>query len=180
MRPICSSRWHGCGGETSMTPECRCRAGPRCAPHASSAIPGGFLRSAPRASPSTPGASLRRASLALPSIPGALRRLARLLLAVAPAAALAMLPKCPLCLIAYLSAIGIGASAVPLAGAVYPIAGVIAAATACVLGVWLVRRVRRSRRVVPPLAVALAVAGTAIVLVVGAGGALRLAALAAP
>lgn len=71
---------------------------------------------------------------------GAPRRRWRLALAVASAVAFAALPKCPLCLVAYLSAIGAGAAS--LVGAVYPVAGL---AIAAVLSVIALRGVRRGR-----------------------------------
>lgn len=158
-----------------MASDCCCTAAPRRACSPPNAVAGATSRLAD-ASP-VAGPSPRRAAAS--AKPGALWRLGRLALAVAPGAALALLPKCPLCLIASLSALGIGASAVPLAGAVYPLAGVAAVAAACALVVWLVRRARCSRRIVPLLAVSLAITATAIVLLGGAAGTLRLAALAA-
>lgn len=75
------------------------------------------------------------------------RRRARLAWVVAPWIALAALPKCPLCIVAYLSAIGIGAGvAAPLAGAMIPIAGVAAVVSLAAIALWGAHAVRRARR----------------------------------
>lgn len=58
-------------------------------------------------------------------------RVVRLAVAVASGLALAALPKCPLCLVAYVSAIGAGAAS--LAGAVYPAAGLAIAVALAVI-----------------------------------------------
>ena len=118
------------------------------------------------------------ASRSTPRAPDRSRRPLRLAGSLASATALALLPKCPMCLVAYLSALGLGTGAASLAGALYPIAGLAAAALVGVLGVRLVRETRRSRRVLPALAVGAALAGVAIAFVTGAPGAVRLAALA--
>lgn len=71
------------------------------------------------------------------------RRRARLAWTLVPWIALATLPKCPLCIVAYLSAIGIGAGiAGPLASVALP-AAVVALA---VIAVAVVRMARRARR----------------------------------
>jgi hypothetical protein len=75
------------------------------------------------------------------------RRRARLAWTVVPGVALAALPKCPLCLVAYLSAIGIGAGvATPLAHLVVPIVRVIAVVALAAVAVASVRVTRRARR----------------------------------
>jgi hypothetical protein len=74
------------------------------------------------------------------------RRRARLGWALAPWIALAALPKCPLCIVAYLSAIGVGAGvAAPLAGALIPIARVAAVVALAAVAVAVVRMARRAR-----------------------------------
>ena len=71
---------------------------------------------------------------------------ARLAWVVAPWIALAALPKCPLCIVAYLSAIGIGAGvAAPLAGSLIPIARVAAMMSLAVIVLWIGHAVRRAR-----------------------------------
>jgi len=78
---------------------------------------------------------------------GARPRRARLAWALAPWIALAALPKCPLCIVAYLSAIGIGAGiAAPFAGAMLPIARVAAVMSLAVIALWGVHAVRRACR----------------------------------
>lgn len=73
------------------------------------------------------------------------RRRARLAWAVAPWLALAALPKCPLCIAAYLCAIGVGAGvAAPLAGAMIPIARLAAVVSAVALALYALRRARRA------------------------------------
>lgn len=73
------------------------------------------------------------------------RRRARLAWSLAPAIALAVLPKCPLCVVAYLSAIGIGAGiAAPLAGVLVPVARVAAVAALVAIAVWAARRAHRA------------------------------------
>jgi len=71
-------------------------------------------------------------------------RPARLAWALAPWLALVALPKCPLCIAAYLCAIGIGAGvAAPLAGAVIPVARIAAAVLSlAALAIYAVRRAR--------------------------------------
>jgi hypothetical protein len=74
-------------------------------------------------------------------------RRAQLGWALAPWIALAALPKCPLCIVAYLSAIGLGAGvAAPLAGALLPIARAAAVLSVAVIALWAVHAVRRARR----------------------------------
>jgi hypothetical protein len=71
-------------------------------------------------------------------------RRTRLAWAAAPWIALAALPKCPLCIVAYLSAIGIGAGiAGPLASVALPIVRVAALASVVALTLWVARRARR-------------------------------------
>ena len=73
-------------------------------------------------------------------------RRARLAWVAAPWIALAALPKCPLCIVAYLSAIGIGASvATPLASAMIPIARVAAVVALLAIAFWIAHGVRRAR-----------------------------------
>jgi hypothetical protein len=74
------------------------------------------------------------------------RRRARLAWTLAPWIALAALPKCPLCIVAYLSAIGIGAGiAAPLAGALIPIARVAAVVSVAAIALYAALAVRRAR-----------------------------------
>jgi hypothetical protein len=74
------------------------------------------------------------------------RRRARLAWTLVPWIALAALPKCPLCIVAYLSAIGIGAGiAAPLASAALPVARVAAMLALAVVAVAVVRAARRAR-----------------------------------
>jgi hypothetical protein len=73
------------------------------------------------------------------------RRRARLAWVLAPWLALAALPKCPLCIVAYLCAIGVGAGvAAPLAGAMIPIARIAAVVSAVALALYALRRGRRA------------------------------------
>jgi hypothetical protein len=73
-------------------------------------------------------------------------RRARLAWALAPWIALAALPKCPLCIVAYLSAIGIGAGvAAPLASAALPAARVAAVVALLAIAFWIAHGVRRAR-----------------------------------
>ncbi len=73
------------------------------------------------------------------------RRRARLAWALAPWIVLAALPKCPLCIIAYLCAIGLSAGvAGPLAGAMLPLARVAAVMSLAALALCAVRRIRRT------------------------------------
>jgi hypothetical protein len=74
-------------------------------------------------------------------------RAARLAAAIATGVALAALPKCPLCLAAYLSAIGAGAAS--LVGAVYPVAGFTIAAVLIVIAARSLAVRGRSRRRFP-------------------------------
>jgi hypothetical protein len=72
-------------------------------------------------------------------------RRSRLAWAVAPWLALAALPKCPLCIAAYLCALGVGAGiAAPLAGALIPIARVAAVVSLVALALHALRRARRA------------------------------------
>jgi hypothetical protein len=74
------------------------------------------------------------------------RRRARLAWTLAPWIALAALPKCPLCIVAYLSAIGIGAGiAAPVASAVLPVARVAAVVSLAVIALWIAHAARRAR-----------------------------------
>jgi hypothetical protein len=74
-------------------------------------------------------------------------RRARLAWAAAPWIALAALPKCPLCIVAYLSAIGVGAGiAAPLASAVLPAARAAAVVALVAVTLCVVHGVRRARR----------------------------------
>ena len=80
------------------------------------------------------------------SAAGPRRRRAGLAWALAPWIALAALPKCPLCIVAYLSAIGIGAGiAAPLASALIPIARVAAVVALVAVAVTVVCAARRAR-----------------------------------
>ncbi|HEX3765470.1 MAG TPA: hypothetical protein VHW23_42535 [Kofleriaceae bacterium] len=64
-----------------------------------------------------------------------------------PGVALAVLPKCPLCVVAYLSAIGIGAGiASPLAGVLVPAARVAAVVALVAIALWAAHGLRRARR----------------------------------
>lgn len=73
-------------------------------------------------------------------------RRTRLAWAAAPWIALAALPKCPLCIVAYLSAIGIGAGiAAPLATAALPAARAAAVVALATVAVAVVRAARRAR-----------------------------------
>jgi predicted membrane-bound spermidine synthase len=73
------------------------------------------------------------------------RRRARLAWALAPWLALAALPKCPLCIAAYLCAIGVGAGvAAPLAGAMLPLARLAAVLSLVALALYALRRARRA------------------------------------
>ena len=77
---------------------------------------------------------------------GPRRRRAGLAWALAPWVALAALPKCPLCIVAYLSAIGIGAGiAAPLASVAFPAARIAAVVALAVVAVAVVRAARRAR-----------------------------------
>jgi len=71
-------------------------------------------------------------------------RAARFALAIASGVALAALPKCPLCLVAYLSAIGAGAAS--LVAAAYPVAGFTVAAVLIVIAARSLAVRGRSRR----------------------------------
>ncbi len=74
------------------------------------------------------------------------RRPARLAWALAPWIALAALPKCPLCIVAYLCAIGVSAGvAGPLASAALPIARIAAALSLAAIALWAIHAVRRAR-----------------------------------
>jgi hypothetical protein len=74
------------------------------------------------------------------------RRRARLAWALAPWLALAALPKCPLCIVAYLCAIGVSAGvAAPLAGALIPIARIAAVVALAAVAGAAVRGARRAR-----------------------------------
>jgi hypothetical protein len=74
------------------------------------------------------------------------RRPARLAWALAPWIALAALPKCPLCIVAYLCAIGVSAGvAAPLASAVLPAARVAAVVALAMSALWVAHAVRRAR-----------------------------------
>jgi len=75
------------------------------------------------------------------------RRRAGLGWAVAPWIALAALPKCPLCIAAYLSAIGIGAGvAAPLASVVLPAARGAAVVAVVASALWVAHAIWRTRR----------------------------------
>lgn len=77
---------------------------------------------------------------------GPRRRPVGLAWALAPWLALAALPKCPLCIVAYLSAIGIGAGiAAPLASVALPAARVAAVVASAAVAVAVVRAARRAR-----------------------------------
>ena len=74
------------------------------------------------------------------------RRRARLAWTLAPWIALAALPKCPLCIVAYLCAIGVSAGvAAPLASAALPIVRVAAVVALAAVVVAVVRAVRCAR-----------------------------------
>jgi hypothetical protein len=76
------------------------------------------------------------------------RRRARLGWALASWIALAALPKCPLCIVAYLSAIGIGAGiAAPLASIALPVARLAAVMSVAMIALSVARGVRRAHRV---------------------------------
>lgn len=75
------------------------------------------------------------------------RRRARLGWALAPWIALAALPKCPLCIVAYLSAIGISAGiAVPVASAALSVARIAAVVALAAVAVAVVRMACRAHR----------------------------------
>ncbi|HEX3482794.1 MAG TPA: hypothetical protein VHT91_47620 [Kofleriaceae bacterium] len=77
---------------------------------------------------------------------GPRRRRARLAWTVVPWIALAALPKCPLCIVAYLCAIGVSAGiAAPLASAALPAARVAAVVALAAVAVAVVRAARRAR-----------------------------------
>jgi hypothetical protein len=95
-----------------------------------------------------------------------------------PALALALVPKCPLCLAAYLSVIGLTAgAAAPWLRVLQPVLAIAAVLT---LGAVVVRLARRASSTLPLLAVVIA-AGIAaeVALRPGATGASRIAALLA-
>ena len=74
------------------------------------------------------------------------RRPARLAWALAPWIALAALPKCPLCIVAYLCAIGVSAGvAAPLASLALPAARIAAVISLAVIALWIAHAARRAR-----------------------------------
>jgi hypothetical protein len=79
------------------------------------------------------------------------RRRPQLAWALAPWLALAALPKCPLCIVAYLCALGVSAGvAAPLASAALPIARVAAVLSLAVIALWGIHAARRARRALAP------------------------------
>lgn len=78
------------------------------------------------------------------------RRRARLGWALAPWIALAALPKCPLCIVGYLAAIGIGAGiAAPLASVVLPVACGAAVVAVVASALWVAHAIHRARGAAP-------------------------------
>jgi hypothetical protein len=77
-------------------------------------------------------------------------RRARLAWALAPWLAVAALPKCPLCIAAYLCAIGVSAGvAAPVAGAMVPVARIAAVLSIAAIALHAVRRARRAAAIAP-------------------------------
>lgn len=92
--------------------------------------------------------------------------------ALVPGLAAAVLPKCPLCLAAYLSVIGVSASAAaPWVQVLHPASIVVAAIAVGVVLARLVRRSRLTRRSwrYPPVLAVVAAAGVAAVITLRAG-----------
>jgi hypothetical protein len=100
--------------------------------------------------------------------------------ALVPGLAMAVLPKCPLCLAGYLSVLGLGAgTAGPWLRVLHPASLVVAAVALGVVVTRLARRARAARRYRPLVAVAFA-AGIAFALTLAPGAAVgaRIAAIA--